>query len=164
MPPRALPKIHQLSLRTHKLTIFLTLPPNTTIAEVKKEALSAFASDVNQVHAEIDETPSISSVDDFELCRVAREKDRATGMGPSYELLDTRRSLRDYGFTSWETLFFQFKSEDGELLPVTATIPSVDDEDVDVHQPPADAMSDDTPSVHTTNKGKRKARSDDESD
>ena len=98
------------------MMIFLTLPPNTSIAEVKAEALSAFTSDVNQAHAEMDGTPDVSSVDDFELCRAKDREFRAAGMGPSYEVLDTRRSLRDYGFTSWETLFFQFKNEDGKLL------------------------------------------------
>jgi len=54
----------------------------------------------------------------------------------------------------------------GELLPITATIPSVDDDDdVVVHQTPADAMSEDSPAVRSTNKGKkRKVRSDDESE
>lgn len=44
----------------------------------------------------------------------------------------------------------------GELLPVTATIPSVDDDDVGVNQPPVDAMSDDSPVVRSTNKGKKR--------
>lgn len=45
----------------------------------------------------------------------------------------------------------------GELLPVTATIPSVDDDDVGAHQPPSvDAMSDDSPVVRSTNKGKKR--------
>lgn len=54
----------------------------------------------------------------------------------------------------------------GELLPITATIPSVDDDDdVVVDQPPADAMSEDLPAVRTTNKGKkRKAQLEDESE
>ncbi|KAK2465929.1 hypothetical protein APHAL10511_001570 [Amanita phalloides] len=155
MPLRAIPKIHQLLLRTHKLTIFLTLPPSTTIAQVKEEALSAFVSEVNQAHAEIDGTPTVASVDDFELCRVVRDKDPR--MGPTYEVLDTRRSLRDYGFSSWETLFFRFKSDDGELMPATAVMPSIDDEDV------ADTMSDEAP-VRSTNKGKRKAPPADESE
>lgn len=43
----------------------------------------------------------------------------------------------------------------GELLPVTAISPSIDDEDVE--QPSGDVMSDDAPPIHTTNKGKRKA-------
>ena len=47
---------------------------------------------------------------------------------------------------------------------MTATIPSIDDEDVEVHQPSVDATSDDPPLIHSTNKGKRKARSDDEFD
>jgi hypothetical protein len=93
----------------------VTFLPNTPIAKVKEEALSALVSDVNQAHAELDGTPNVSSVDDFELCRVARDGERhGFGMVPTYEVLDTRRSLRDYGFTSWETLFIQFKSEDGE--------------------------------------------------
>jgi len=157
MPLRAAPKVHQLLIRTHKLTIFLTLPTRTTIAQVKEEALSALSSDVYQAHAEIDGTPVVASVDDFELCQANDRNRRSTGTGPTYEVLETCRALRDYGFTSWETLFFQFKSDDGELLPVTATIPSVDDDDVGVHQPPSvDAMSDDSPVVRSTNKGKKK--------
>lgn len=171
-----MPKIHQLLIRTHKLTIFLTLPPSTTIAQVKEEALSALSSDVYQAHAEIDGTPVVASVDDFELCRATRENDRnprSTGTGLIYEVLDKRRALRDYGFASWETIFFKFKSEDGmsvfhawifptkykiigELFPVTVTIPSVDDDDVGANQPPVDAMSDDSPVVRSTNKGKKR--------
>ncbi|KAF8740111.1 hypothetical protein AX14_008530 [Amanita brunnescens Koide BX004] len=159
LPLRAVPKIHQLLIRTHKLTIFLTLPPSTTIAQVKEEALSALSSDVYQAHAEIDGTPVVASVDDFELCRATRENDRnprSTGTGLIYEVLDKRRALRDYGFASWETIFFKFKSEDGELFPVTVTIPSVDDDDVGANQPPVDAMSDDSPVVRSTNKGKKR--------
>jgi len=156
MPIRSLPKVHYLLLRTHKLALLLTLLPNATIAKVKEEALSALASDVNQAHAELDGTPSVSSVDDFELCRVARDGGRR-GMLPTYEILDARRSLRDYGFTSWETLFFQFKSEEGELFPVTAILPTIDDEEVEVQQPSGDMMSDDASPIHTTSKGKRKA-------
>jgi len=125
-------------------------------------------SDVYEAHAEIDGTPVVQSVNDFELCRAPRENDRnrrtTTGLSSNYEVLDTRRALRDYGFLSWETLFLQFKSDDGELLPITATIPSVDDDDdVVVHQTPADVVSEDSPAVRSTNKGKkRKAASEDE--
>jgi len=93
------------------------LPPRTTIAQVKEEALSALASDVYEAHADIDGTPVVQSVNDFELCRVPRENDRnrgTTGPSPNYEVLDPRRALRDYGFLSWETLFLQFKSDDGK--------------------------------------------------
>ncbi|PFH50147.1 hypothetical protein AMATHDRAFT_4230 [Amanita thiersii Skay4041] len=166
MPPRTTPKIHQLLLKTHKLTIFLTLPPTTAIAEVKDEALSALTSEVHKTHTDIDGIPMVTSPDQFELCRVARERDqnrRAAGMGmQSYEVLDTRKTLRDYGFPSWEVLFFQFKRE-GELLPVTVTLPSVEDDEIDVQpaQPPLPALiPDDPPPTTRVNKGKRKARPD----
>lgn len=93
------------------------MPPRTTIAQVKEEALSALTSDVYEAHAEIDGTPVVQSINDFELCRIPRENDRnrrTTGLSSNYELLDTRRALRDYGFLSWETLFLQFKSDDGK--------------------------------------------------
>lgn len=176
MPIRSLPKVHYLLVRTQKLTVFLTLSPKTTIAQVKEEALSALLSDVNTEHAEMDGTPKVSTADDFELSRVKRgkERERHASLEPMHEILDKRRSLLDYGFTSWETLFFQFKSEDGELQPVTAILPSVDDEDVEVQPLSADAMSEDVevqpasadtmlkdaPPAYSTKKGKRKASPD----
>lgn len=91
----------------------MTLPTSTTIAQAKEEALSALSSDVYQAHAEIDGTPVVASVEDFELCRANDPNRRSTGTGPTYEVLDRRRALKDYNFTSWETLFFQFKTDDG---------------------------------------------------
>ncbi|KAK7470118.1 hypothetical protein VKT23_001559 [Stygiomarasmius scandens] len=140
MPPKPQPKVYQILLRTHKLTIFFTLPPATTIASLKEEALSALTSDVNQV----EDVPKVSTVDEFEICR----KSKASG----YERLDNDRELRESKISNWEVLYLQFRDESGKLLPVDVTEPSIDDdEDQSTAPPPSDHFESET------RKGKRKA-------
>ncbi|THU91912.1 hypothetical protein K435DRAFT_726718 [Dendrothele bispora CBS 962.96] len=159
MPPKPQPKVYQILLRTHKLTIFFTLPPATTIASLKEEALSALTSDVNQV----EDVPKVSSVDEFEICR----KDKAA----AYELLDDEKELKECKVSNWEILYLQFKDESGKfplciptplslcpllecnLLPIDVTEPSIDDdEDLQSAVPPPSEYSE-----SETRKGKRKA-------
>ncbi|KAJ7248484.1 hypothetical protein C8J57DRAFT_1522448 [Mycena rebaudengoi] len=150
VPPRAQPKIFQVPIKTHKLTIFTTVLPTITVGALKDEVLSALASDVNQVEG----VPQVSSVADFELCKGLRERGKLKG---EYEVLaDYKRTIRDAGVANWEALFVQFRDPtSGDLLPVVF-IPFEDDEEEVSSQfaaplPPADESS-------ATSRGKRKAR------
>jgi hypothetical protein len=101
-PPRLQPKIYQLLFKTHKLTIFLTAPPSTTIASLKDEALSALVSDINQV----ENVPNVTTGDEFEICRGIKDKGKLTG---EYEVLDTTKQIKDSSLANWEVLFLQFR-------------------------------------------------------
>jgi hypothetical protein len=111
-PPRSQPKIHQLQVKSHKLTIMITVPPSTTIAQIKEEAFSALVSDVNQV----EDVPKVSSDDDFEICREVKDKGKSTGQ---FEPLDVTKQVREYSMASWDTLYLQFKDPSGKhYLPL----------------------------------------------
>jgi len=142
MPPRAPPKVHHIQLRTHKLSVFVTVPPSATIQEIKEEALSALSWDINRV----EDVPNVQTVDDFELHKAVKEKGNVKG----FEALDATTRVRDHNLASYDSLYIQFKDPStGEALPITYTQPSVDDED----QP----MEEDIPPMSSVSKGKRKA-------
>lgn len=88
------------------LTILLTTPPATTIAALKSEALSALASDVNQV----DDVPKVSSEADFEICRSVKGKGATT---PLYEVLGESQTVKT-SLTNWQIVFLQFKDSSGK--------------------------------------------------
>lgn len=92
-------------VKTHKLTIFLSLPNVTAISTVKEQVLSAFSDDVFKG---IRGVPSIRDVDDFVLSREIMER----GRGTSYEVLTDDQLLRDI-VGDWAALFIQFKNESG---------------------------------------------------
>ncbi|KAF5388066.1 hypothetical protein D9615_000762 [Tricholomella constricta] len=146
MPPRSQPKVHQIHMRTHKLSIMVTVPPSTTIAALKEEALSALKSPVNQAEG----VPAVEDENDFELCRAVKEKGRPNG---EYEVLDVTKQVREYSLASYDLLYLQFRDPSGNMLPVTFQSPSVDDED----ELPSEV---DFP-ISSASKGKRKAHFDD---
>ncbi|KAI0276324.1 hypothetical protein BGY98DRAFT_709814 [Russula aff. rugulosa BPL654] len=123
MPPRSYPKIFQVLVKTHKLTIFLALPNGTTISVVKEQVLSAFLDDVFKG---IHDVPQISGLDDFVLSREVTERGKDT---TSYEVLTDDQVLKNV-VGSWAVFFVQFKDDSGQIQPVEVTIPSLmDDED-----------------------------------
>ncbi|KAJ8588915.1 hypothetical protein M405DRAFT_768377 [Rhizopogon salebrosus TDB-379] len=135
MPPRVAPKSYQILVKTHQVTVFLTVPQSATIAVLKDEALSALSS---RVATEDENFPHVSSTDDFELAR--KEKSRS---GVIYDALEPEKNIRGL-LANWEVLYFQFRDEESNLMPVDVSQPAlVDDEE---EEPPA-------------NKGKRKAPS-----
>ncbi|TFK43909.1 hypothetical protein BDQ12DRAFT_200511 [Crucibulum laeve] len=169
------PKIYQIQLKTHKLTVCLTVPPTTSIDSLKSDVLDALTSDV--VHPEgvldsmpddddlgipppeSDGIPRISSVKDFELVKAHKDRGRSTG---AYETLDPAKQVRDYGFGAWEVLFVQFRDPDtGTLLPVTYVLPSIEDEDEEM-QSVAPSEGDAYSTPVSNNKGKRKVAEVDE--
>ena len=93
-------------VKTHKSTIFLSLPNVTAISAVKEQVLSAFSDDVFKG---IRGVPSIQDVDDFVLSREVMERGRATS---SYEVLTDDQLLRDI-VGDWAVLFIQFKNDSG---------------------------------------------------
>ncbi|KAJ7098656.1 hypothetical protein B0H15DRAFT_821749 [Mycena belliarum] len=151
MPPKPQPKIFQILVKTHKLTILITVLPTITVGALKTEIFSALASDVNQGA----DVPPVSSVGDFELCKGSKERGKLTG---EYTPLDNpKQALKDAGVVNWEPLFVQFRDPDsGELLPVVF-IPFEDDEDEVSQQFSAPAPP---PAEASTSRGKRKARPD----
>ncbi len=125
-PPRLQPKTYILSFKTHKLTVFTTVtqPDRKTIADLKQEALSALTADiVASPYVEIDiglpevdpewEVPQVTSVDDFELCKAVKERGRSTGQ---YEPLSPDATVKQ-SVLNWESLFIQFKNEQGTPYP-----------------------------------------------
>ncbi|KAF8505918.1 hypothetical protein F5888DRAFT_484729 [Russula emetica] len=155
MPPRSHPKIFQVLVKTHKLTVFLALPCGTTISVVKEQVLSAFLDDVFKA---IHDVPQISGLDDFVLSREVTERGKDT---TSYEVLTDDQVLKNV-VGNWAVLFVQFKDDSGRIQPVEVTIPSlVDDEDEVSGTPGAvDDLAmdlDETAEESSVRKGKRKA-------
>jgi hypothetical protein len=93
-------------VKTHKSTIFLSLPNVTAISAVKEQVLSALSDDVFKG---IRGVPSIRDADDFVLSRELMERGRGTA---SYEVLTDDQLLRDI-VSDWAVLFIQFKNESG---------------------------------------------------
>ncbi|KAJ6536745.1 hypothetical protein DFH09DRAFT_1178647 [Mycena vulgaris] len=143
MPPRTQPKVFQILVKTHKLTILTTVAPTITVGALKAEVLSALSSDVNQGA----DVPAISSARDFELCKGEKERGKLTG---TYTPLDDPKlPLKDAGVG-------ELGAAVRDLLPVVF-VPFEDDEDEVSQQfstpapPPVEA---------STSRGKRKARPD----
>ncbi|KAG2349222.1 hypothetical protein BDR05DRAFT_867611, partial [Suillus weaverae] len=124
-PPRAAPKAYQILAKTHQVTIFLIVPQSATIALLKDEALSALTS---RVAAEDDSFPHVQSASDFELARAVKGKEKGKS-GVTYEALEADKTIRGL-LSNWEVLYFQFRDEDGNLMPVEVSQPSLlDDEE-----------------------------------
>ena len=131
--PRLPPKTYILTIKTHKLSVLVTVaqPDKTTIGELKNEVLSALTADV-VVNPHIDdamglpepdpswESPFVDTVDDFELCRAVKEKGRPTG---HYEPLANNETVKS-SVANWESVFVQFKNEKGESVFYYASIAS----------------------------------------
>ncbi|KAF8645487.1 hypothetical protein AX16_007772 [Volvariella volvacea WC 439] len=158
MPPRTAPKVFHITIRTHKLSILLSVSPTTTISEIKDEVYSALSSDVGAQVEEEESLPSFKEVDDFDLCKDLKDRGKPTGM---FEKVEVGRQIKDLGLASWDTLYIQFRDESGELLPVTFTTPSINDDDPALMPPPSSAGALEAP-VSAKSKGKRKAREEDE--
>ncbi|KAF9067653.1 hypothetical protein BDP27DRAFT_1448946 [Rhodocollybia butyracea] len=120
MPPqKSTPKIYQMLIRANKTTVFVTVPPSTTIGSLKAEAFSALTSDLNEEEG----IPKVSSVEEFHLCRVLKGKQR------EYEVLDEQDSIKNLKLANWEVLYVQFMDAKGDPIPIVASDPPVDDED-----------------------------------
>ena len=108
-PPKRPPKFYQLLIKTHKLTIALTVPQHATIALLKQEALSALTSEVNT----LEEVPKVKREEDFEICKGKRGKTKDNAL----EYVPMDRSLAVESLLSnWETVFLQFRNESGEFI------------------------------------------------
>ncbi|KAF6748960.1 hypothetical protein DFP72DRAFT_552217 [Ephemerocybe angulata] len=159
MPPRPQPKVHQIFLKTHRITIALSgVSPTTTISQLKREALEALNAEVSEdLLLLISPSPSnllvLESTNDFHICSQDKERGKPTG---TYTVLDPGRQVREFGLPAWETLFIQFiNPETRAPLPVDVTLPSIDDDDESV-APPLSEPTDDK------GKGKRRASFSDE--
>ncbi|KAF7971723.1 hypothetical protein HWV62_20093 [Athelia sp. TMB] len=147
MPPKAAPKIYQLLVKTHTLTVMITAEPKTTIASLKLEVLSALKADVNQVPS----VPKVEKTEDFEICQIPKARGKP---GTQYEVLQESATIAGT-VTNWEVLFIQFKDASGKLMPVEVTQPSLlgDDDEEEVPRTRAIPAND----VPSGSKGKRKA-------
>ncbi|KAF9035016.1 hypothetical protein BDZ89DRAFT_1062269 [Hymenopellis radicata] len=139
MPPKGPPKIYQILIRSHKLTVFLTRTPTSTIKELKEDAQSALSSDVVSEK----DVPAAK----FEVCQLVSRKGSS-----EYRLLNDSMQIKDCGIGSWEILYLRFYDPDtGELQDVEFTpLPTFDGEEPD-SQPES-----------SSSKGKRKASAIDE--
>ncbi|KAF8484613.1 hypothetical protein DFH94DRAFT_239968 [Russula ochroleuca] len=155
MPPRSPPKILQVLVKTHKSTVFLSLPNETSVAVVKEQVLSAFLDDVFKA---IHDVPKIFGLDDFVLSREVMERGQDTTF---YEVLTDDQVLKDV-VGNWAVLFVQFKDDSGRIQPVEVTIPSLMDDEDELSGTPGVgndlAMDiDETFEESSVRKGKRKA-------
>lgn len=62
----------------------------------------------------VTEIPRVQSTDDFELCRMVKDKGKANAASSavSYEPLDPSAPIKGL-LSNWETLYVQFRDEDG---------------------------------------------------
>ena len=129
-------------MKTHRLTVFLALPNETTISAVKEQVLSAFTDDVFKG---IQDVPNVSALDDFVLSREVVERGQGTS---SHDILTDNQKLKDV-VGNWAVLFVQFKDDSGarndslhqfirpssicpgNIRPIEVTIPSLADDDED---------------------------------
>ncbi|KAH6914600.1 hypothetical protein BKA70DRAFT_1256540 [Coprinopsis sp. MPI-PUGE-AT-0042] len=165
MPPRPQPKVHQVLLKTHKVTIGLAgVTPNTTISELKSEALEALRAEISEdLLMSISPNPtsplSLDSPNDIHICRQDKEKGRPTG---TYSVLDPGRQVKEHGLLAWETLYIQFiNPETRAALPVTVTLPQIDDDEESVAESATRAQAS---SEDAKGKGKRRAEFSDDDD
>ncbi|KAJ7639541.1 hypothetical protein FB45DRAFT_905957 [Roridomyces roridus] len=148
MPPKTQPKVFQVLVKTHTLTVLTTVAPTISINALKAEVLSALSSEVNQV----EDVPRVTSADDFELCKAVKERGKLKG---EFTVLDEHKlSIRDAGVANWEPLFIQFRDDSGDLLPVAFTPFEDDDDEVTPQFVPAPQPEE------STSRGKRKTRPD----
>ena len=102
-----------------------------TIGDLKNEALNALKADVLSADRDGDidmltgtsldpewKPPAVESKDDFELCRAIRERGRPTGQ---YETLSTKDVVKQT-LVNWESVFIQFRDEDGECRAFTSAV------------------------------------------
>lgn len=110
----------------------VTQPENTTIGDLKLEALDALKADVLSGYrgGDVDMLsgapfepewvpPVVASLDDFELSRAVRERGRPTGQ---YETLSTNDIVKQT-LVNWESVFIQFKDSKGKwrVIPTLET-------------------------------------------
>ncbi|KAF9527965.1 hypothetical protein CPB83DRAFT_855095 [Crepidotus variabilis] len=125
-------RVYNIQVKSHKMTIMHAgLPPTTKVAELKVETLSALRADVSQDALDVTamEPPEfeVQTVEDFELCRIIKEKGKPTG---TFEPLDSSKILRESGISGWETLCLQFRDRNtGDLIPIEYTLPPLYDEE-----------------------------------
>jgi hypothetical protein len=136
---------------------------------LKEEALSALTSGVlssstaPSEDVEMDEedgdteVPRVESTEDFELCRAVKDKGKSNAASSasapaSYETLNPSTPIKGL-LSNWETLYVQFRDEDGNLFPVQVSQPSLlDEEDEEPRRAPPVPES-----PVAVGKGKRKA-------
>ncbi|KZP21548.1 hypothetical protein FIBSPDRAFT_503321 [Athelia psychrophila] len=147
MPAKAPPRIYQLLVKTHTLTIIITAEPKSTIASLKLDVLSALKADVNQV----DDVPAIESEEDFEISQFPKARGKQGVQ--TYEVLRESATVAET-CANWEVLFLQFRDASGKLMPVQVTQPSLFDEEEEEAPRTRGMPASDAPSG---NKGKRKA-------
>jgi hypothetical protein len=115
-PPRAQPKVFCLSVRTHKLSIMITVPQEEAIAKLKEEVLSALTA--LYLHGDrVPQVPAAKTVDDFELCRAVKEKGKPTG---KYELLDHASGRVKDHLVNWDSVYIRFRDESGTCSTPTS--------------------------------------------
>lgn len=181
MPARAPPKAYILLLKTHRLTVFLSAPHNSTVASLKAEALSALSSTVlrestdpvldriptapgedeemfdvdgNGNGSANEDIPVVTSTDDFELCRAIKDRGKQNAAVSAYEVLDPDSPVRGL-LNNWEELYVRFRGKNGKLMPVQVSQTSLLDEE---EEEQARRVAPPPPQPTTpVGKGKRKA-------
>lgn len=114
-PPRAPPKIFQIRVKTHKLTIFLTLPSATPLSTVKSEILSALSASVAEDVQDLPQLNPPDSTDAFELAREVKTRQGRgimAGTGTYERLEDNSAKLTDV-VSNWDALYLMLRDEDG---------------------------------------------------
>ena len=108
-----------LSVRTHKLSIAITAPQEEAISKLKEEVLSALTT--LYLHRDrVPQVPTAATVDDFELCRVVKEKGKPNG---DYVLLDVSGKVKDH-LVNWDSVYIRFRDESGTCSTPDGSHPS----------------------------------------
>jgi hypothetical protein len=102
-----------LTVKTHTLSIIITTTQATAISTLKEEVLSALTSHPDTLL----DVPTVTSIEDFELCRALKEKGKLTG---AYEALAPSQKVKD-DLVNWDTVYIQFRDDSGMYM--TLAIP-----------------------------------------
>lgn len=95
-------------MKTHKLSIRITAPPEEAISNLKEEVLSALTA--LYLHGDnVPQVPAAKTVDDFELCRAIKERGKQSG---EYDVLDDSGRVKDH-LANWDSVYIRFRDESG---------------------------------------------------
>ncbi|KAF8605251.1 hypothetical protein BDV93DRAFT_506846 [Ceratobasidium sp. AG-I] len=156
MPPRKIADSLVLRVKSHKTSVFVTVPKNATVATLKEFVKSAFNAHASP-EAERGLPLPINSLEDFIF---ALRRPSPTGKPTFVEVPedDASMTLTKRGINNWDAVYIRWY-RDGEYQPVEVTLPSLldaasDDDDENEEEPPS---SPPPPPTSSKNKGKGKA-------
>jgi len=112
----------QIIVKTHKLSILIQVPHNSTLAPLKSSVLSALEQFAESDSPDLADIPKVSHEGEFELVK-------SEGAGNvRYVEVDGKKTMKEQRIATWTTLFIRFRDDSGNLQDVVVQEPSIDDE------------------------------------